>query len=182
MRLPAPFLAACLAWAANPGSAQELFGGVHAHAVETPLSLDTGEGGADVQIGYRFARLRLLANGDGPAPYAFASLNSAGDTNFIAAGLAWKVAIGPVYLRPGIGLSLNDGPERRVDRETGTRTELGSRVLFEPELALGTQLSDSVSLEASWVHISGAHLFNAAQNPGIDMIGVRVNWRFNSAK
>ena len=94
----------------------------------------------------------------------------------MAAGLAWKVDLGPVYVRPGVGLSLNNGPERRVDPD-GTRTDLGSRVLFEPEIGLGVNLGARASVEASWVHISGARLFNYEQNPGIDMFGVRVNYR-----
>lgn len=167
----------CLSlFVASPAHAGELFGGVYAHAVDTPLSLSSGESGVDIQLGYRGAPIRVLENGDGPAPYAFASVNTAGDTDFIAAGLAWKVQLGPVYLRPGVGLSLNNGPERRVDA-SGTRTDLGSRVLFAPEIGVGVDLGRGASLEASWVHISGARLFNNAQNPGIDMIGVRVNWR-----
>ena len=57
------------------------------------------------------------------------------------------------------------------------RTDLGSRVLFSPELAVGARLSQRLSAEASWVHISGARLFNNEQNPGIDMMGVRLNYR-----
>ncbi len=95
----------------------------------------------------------------------------------MAAGLAWKFAFGPLYLRPGVGLSLNNGPARRVDPATGNRTELGSSVLFAPEFGVGLELGRGASLEASWVHIRGARLFNNAQNPGIDMIGVRFNQR-----
>lgn len=80
-------------------------------------------------------------------------------------------------MRPGIGLAIHDAPSLRVNPQTGLRTDLGSRVLFEPEIAVGTRLSDRVSIEASWVHISNARLFDREQNPGIDAIGVRVNWR-----
>lgn len=170
-------LGLALAFAA-PLHAGEIFGGIYAHAVDTPLSLDSGEGGADVQIGFRAEPIAALAAIGSPAPYGFASVNTAGDTDFLAAGLAWKVAVGRVYFRPGIGLSLNNGPDRRIDG-AGNRTELGSRVLFEPEIGVGVELGRGASLEASWVHISGARLFNSEQNPGVDMIGVRVNWRIN---
>lgn len=170
-------LSATLA-AIGPAQAGEVFGGLYAHAVHTPFSLDSGEGGADIQLGYRGAPISALAAVGAPEPYAFVSVNTAGDTDFIAAGLAWKVELGSsVYLRPGVGLSLNNGPERRMDPATGMRTDLGSRVLFEPELGLGVSLGKGASIEASWVHISGARLFNGEQNPGIDMVGVRVNWR-----
>lgn len=163
--------------AAAPAHAGEVFGGLYAHAVDTPLSLDSGEGGADIELGYRGAPIDALAEIGSPEPYAYASINTAGDTDFLAAGLAWKIDIGPVYLRPGIGLSLNNGPERRVDPITGNRTELGSAVLFAPEFGIGVELGGGASVEASWVHISGARLFNNEQNPGIDMIGVRFNQR-----
>lgn len=163
--------------AASPAWAGELFGGVYSHGVDTPLSFDTGEGGADLQLGYRGAPIDALELVGGPEPYAFVSVNATGDTDFIAAGLAWKVELGRVYLRPGIGLSLNNGPDRRVDPATGNRTDLGSPVLFEPELGIGVELGRGASLEASWVHISGARLFNSEQNPGIDMIGMRLNLR-----
>jgi len=177
---PKLILALAAGLAANsPAHAGEVFGGLYAHAVATPFSLDSGEGGADIQLGYRGAPIAALAAVGAPEPYAFVSVNTADDTDFVAAGLAWKVELGSsVYLRPGVGLSLNNGPERRVDA-SGTRTDLGSRVLFEPEIGLGVELGRGASLEASWVHISGARLFNGEQNPGIDMVGVRLNWRIN---
>lgn len=164
------------ALAAAPACAGEIFGGLYAHAIDTPLSLGTGEGGADIELGYRAEPIGALAAIGSPAPYAFASVNTGGDTDFLAAGLAWKFALGPVYVRPGAGLSLNNGPDRRVDGD-GTRTDLGSRVLFAPEIGVGVELGRGASIEASWVHISGARLFNSEQNPGIDMIGIRFNQR-----
>lgn len=175
--LPAAALACTLSAPAAPAAASEVFGGIYAHGVDTPLSFDTGEGGADIQLGFRGEPIRALAVVGGPAPYAFVSVNTAGDTDFVAAGLSWKVDFGPVYVRPGIGLSLNNGPDRRVDAATRLRTDLGSRVLFEPEIGVGVELGHGASVEASWVHISSARLFNAEQNPGIDMFGVRFNQR-----
>lgn len=178
IRMTAALLGLSFTAAAAPAYAQEaeLFGGIYAHAVDTPLSFSVDEGGADIELGYRGAPIAALKAVGSPAPYAFVSVNTAGDTDFISAGLAWKVDLGPVYVRPGVGLSLNNGPERRVDAN-GTRTDLGSRVLFEPELGVGVEMGERTSIEASWVHISGARLFNYDQNPGIDMFGVRVNYR-----
>ena len=164
--------------APTPATAQEVFGGLYAHGVETPFTFDTGEGGADIQLGLRGEPIRALGAIGSPAPYAFVSVNTAGDTDFVAAGLSWKIAAGPVYVRPGIGLSLNNGPERRVDPATRLRTDLGSRVLFEPEIGVGIAVGANMSIEASWVHISSARLFNSEQNPGIDMMGLRINRRF----
>jgi hypothetical protein len=173
------FLAVFLACGlAVPAQAGEVFGGLYAHAVDTPFTFDTGEGGADVQVGVRSDPIEALRVIGRPAAHVFGSLNSEeGGTDFVAAGLSWKIETGPVYIRPGIGLALHNAPDLRVDPETRIRTDLGSRVLFEPEIAIGTELSERVSVEASWVHISNARLFNREQNPGIDMMGVRLNWR-----
>ena len=168
-------VAALAALVAAPVAAEEVYGGVYAHAVETPFTFDTGEGGVDIQLGYRADPLEALSFIGAPSPYVFASVNLDGDTNFAGAGLSWKFALGDVYVRPGIGLVVHDAPSLRVDPETRIRTDLGSRVLFEPEIAIGTRLSDRVTAEVSWVHISNARLFNSEQNPGIDTIGVRLN-------
>ncbi|QQN73054.1 acyloxyacyl hydrolase [Croceicoccus sp. YJ47] len=162
--------------AAQPAMAQELYAGVYAHAVDTPFTLETGEGGVDIAGGYRFAREEALSFIGSPSPYVVASVNLDGDTSFAYGGLSWKIGKGPVYVRPGIGLVVHDGPERRV-RADGRRLDLGSRVLFEPEIAVGTQINDTLSIEASWMHVSHARLFDREQNPGLDMIGARLNWR-----
>ena len=167
-------LAAVTAFFPAAASAQEVYGGVYAHGVDTPFTFDTQEGGVDLQAGYRFAEIEALAD---MQPYVFGSVNLDGDTNFGGVGVSWKADIGPVYVRPGVGLVLHDAPDFRVNPQTGYRTDLGSRILFEPELAVGVDLSDRWSVEASWVHISNAQIFNSEQNPGIDTMGLRVNYR-----
>ena len=175
----APILAAAAALAL-PGaaSAQEVFGGVYKHGVDTPFTLYAGEGGADIELGYRFAPIRALAVVGSPSPYLIGSLNTRGDTSFAGVGMSWRFGVkGPLYIRPGVGLIAHTGPSYRVDLARGQETDLGSRVLFEPELGIGYQLRPKVSVEASWTHISGARLFNTQQNPGIDMWGARLNYR-----
>jgi len=172
-------LAAALAAPFVPAAAcaQEVFVGAYVHEVDTPLTLRVGEAGADIAAGYRFKPIRALHVIGSPAPYLVGSLNTAGDTSFAGAGLAWTIGKGPVYLRPGVALVVHNGPDFRVDPATGDRTDLGSRVLFEPEIAVGYRLNQRVSLEASWMHISQGRIFNYDQNPGIDMMGARVNYR-----
>ncbi|GAA4024169.1 acyloxyacyl hydrolase [Sphingomonas swuensis] len=149
-------------------SASELFTGVHAHAVNTPLSLESDlEGGTDLSLGIRGDRI-----GRTPLqPYAFVSVNTAGDTNFAAAGLSARFGR-QIYIRPGIGIAVHSGSAANSNRPD--RIAFGSRVLFEPELAVGAALNDRLSLEASWVHFSHGQIFGK-QNPGIDNIGVRLN-------
>lgn len=176
MKIVVTALAAMVGFASVPATAGEAFAGAYAHGVETPLTFHTGEDGVDLQLGYRFGGIDALAAVGRPAPYLFGSLNTGGDTSFAGAGLSWKLGRGPVYVRPGVGFVVHDGPSDRVDPASGRHTELGSRVLFAPEIGIGANVSDKLSIEASWVHISHAQLFNSAQNPGIDMMGVRLNW------
>lgn len=166
-----------LALSATPATAQEVFGGLYAHAVDTPFTLETTEGGVDIAAGIRFGGIEALSFLGKPEPYLVGSLNTGGDTSFAGGGLAWTIGKGPFYVRPGIGLVLHDGPEFLVDPATGFRADLGSRVLFEPEIGVGYRFSERASVEAHWMHISQGQIFDGQQNPGIDMIGARVNWR-----
>ena len=176
-------VALVLSLAAVPAAAQELFGGVYVHGADTPLSLDTGERGIDLEAGYRFAPSERLSLIGKPSPYLIASANTAGGTSFVGAGLSWKISLsgprGAVYVRPGLGLVVHNAPSYRVDRASRYRTDLGSRVLFEPELAIGTRLTPRLALEASWVHVSNAGLLSHDQNPGLDMIGLRLTYALN---
>ncbi|WP_114521414.1 acyloxyacyl hydrolase [Altererythrobacter sp. ZODW24] len=175
MRQIAILAAAMTLGLASPASAQEAFAGVYVHEVATPFTFEVNEGGADIQAGYRFAPSQALSFIGKPQPYVLASINTDGDTSFAGGGLSWKIGHGPIYVRPGIGLIVHDGPDERFNPVAQRRTDLGSRLLFEPEIAIGARVSDRVSIEASWVHISHARLFNSGQNPGIDMMGVRLN-------
>lgn len=171
---PAALALVALAPAAQ---AQEVFAGLYAHGVDTPLTLYTAEDGADLALGVRFAPIEELDFVGAPSPYLIGSLNSRGDTSFAGAGLSWQLGAGPFFVRPALGVVLHDGPEFRVDPVRGRRTDLGSRVLFEPELGIGYRIDERLAVEASWMHISHARLFDRNQNPGIDMIGARLNWR-----
>ncbi len=168
--------ATAIAALAAPAAAQEVFVGGYAHGVDTPLTLETGERGADIQAGVRFNRIEALGFIGKPEPYVFGSVSTSGETSFVAAGLSWTLGKGRFYARPGIGVAVHDGPALRVNRATSQRTDLGSRVVFEPELAVGVRLSERWSAEASWVHLSHARIFSG-QNPGLDLIGVRLNYR-----
>lgn len=172
-------LAALAALVAIPSaaSAQEVFAGVYAHEVDTPFTLQTQEGGVDIAAGIRFGGIEALSFLGKPEPYLIGNLNTRGDTSFAGVGVGWTIGKGPFYVRPGIGLVVHDGPEFRVNEETGFRTDLGSRVLFEPEVGVGYRVSEIASVEAHWMHISQGQIFDSQQNPGIDMMGVRVNLR-----
>lgn len=157
---------------ASPAAAIDIFAGVAAHAVDTPFTLETGEGGTDLTFGVRGARIEGLSFIGSPSPYALGAVNLDGATSLAAIGLSWRFG-DPFYVRPGIGLAVHDGPSRRF-ATNGDQTDLGSRILFEPEIAVGLQFSKGVAAEVSWIHASHATLFNSGQNPGLDIIGARL--------
>ena len=160
---------ALLALSSVPAHAGELFGGLYVHDVKTPLDKSGIEGGADVQLGYRGGRI-----GHTPLqPYAFGALNTAGDTSYAAVGLSAKFGKS-IYIRPGVGLAIHTGSAEKFQDPTNDKIDFGSRILFEPEVGVGAQVNDRLSIEASWVHMSHAQLFGR-QNPGIDNLGVRLN-------
>jgi hypothetical protein len=100
-------------------------------------------------------------------------LNTAGDTSYAAVGLSAKFGHS-IYIRPGLGIAIHTGSAEKFQDLSNDKIDFGSRVLFEPEVGVGTQLNDRLSIEASWVHMSHAQLFGR-QNPGIDNLGVRLN-------
>jgi lipid A 3-O-deacylase len=155
-----------------PAAAAEVFGGVYVHDVKLPTDLSGLESGADAMVGFRGGSIAKPL-GAALQPYAFGALNSSGNTSYAAAGLAARFDLGnKVYVRPGVGLAIHNGSAGRFFRND--KIAFGSRVLFEPELGIGTQLTDKVSLEASWVHMSHATVFSG-ENPGIDNLGFRLN-------
>ena len=165
-----------LALLASHGAAgaAEIFTGLHVHDVKTGITATGFEEGVDFQLGFRGDPIRALSVIGAPSPYVFASVAGDEGADFLAAGISWKIG-GQVYVRPGVGVAIHDGPSRLDPGEQ--RIDFGSRLLFEPEIALGVQASERISVEASWVHLSHGTLFGG-NNPGMDNIGVRLNYRF----
>ena len=158
-------------FAVAPAQASEIFGGVYVHDVDTIFTKSGVEDGADIQVGWRGDPI-----GKTPLqPYAFVAVNTAGETNYASVGLSAKFG-DKVFIRPGLGLAVHTGSARNFQDDTNDKLEFGSRVLFQPELGIGTNINDRMTIEASWVHMSTAQLFGK-QNPGIDNFGVRLSFK-----
>ena len=156
---------------ATPAHAGEIFGGLYVHDVNSPLTLGGEEGGVDLQLGYRFGRI-----GRTPlAPYVFGALNSDGETHYAVAGISAKFGR-RLYVRPGIGVAVHSGDSGEFEDPFDDDVELGNRFLFAPELGVGYQVNERLSIEASLIHLSHGQIFGG-QNPGIDNVGVRLNWK-----
>lgn len=164
-------LAFAVVTASSPSNAGELFGGLFTHDINTPWTRTGPEGGIDIQLGWRGKRI-----GRTPLqPYGFLTLNTAGDTHYGAIGISAKFG-DRLFVRPGIGLAVHTGSTSDHFDPTDDQIEFGSRLLFAPELGVGTRLNDHLTIEANWVHMSHAQLFSR-QNSGIHNLGIRLNWK-----
>ena len=152
-----------------PAAATEVFGGAYVHDVDTPLTYSGIEGGMDLVAGVRGGLIAMTPL----QPYGFVAVNTAGETNYGAIGLSAKFG-DALYFRPGLGLAIHSGSTKDYSDPNDGKIDFGSRVLFEPEVAVGAKLNDRLSVEASWVHMSHGTLLSR-QNPGIDNFGVRLN-------
>jgi hypothetical protein len=194
--------AACAAVAvAAPAFAGEVFVGVYKHDVTfvgnaVGLGAAGRESGEDVHLGYRTDKIESWRWLGKPQFHAMLSVNSNNTSNFVAAGLDWKINLGKpggFYLRPGMGLAYTDGEtqlppvnapgisQEEIQRRLklyNTRIDFGSKVLFEPELALGYEFNDRWSGELSYVHLSNGQIFHQGKNQGLDDAGVRLVYKF----
>src|SRR6476646_5586367 len=78
---------------AQPARAGEVFGGVYVHDVKLPTDLSGIESGADLVLGYRVSRIGHLWRAE-LQPYGFIAVNTAGDTDYGAIGIAAKFPLG----------------------------------------------------------------------------------------
>ncbi len=182
-----------------PARAAEAYGGLFVHDVTflgeaIGLGAAGREGGTDVHLGLRSGRIDALSVLGRPQAHAMVSINSHNTSNFVAAGLNWAIPLGPrFYIRPGFGLAYTDGAaglppvnqpgispaeiQRRLALYN-TRIDFGSKVLFEPELALGVRLGERWAAEFSYVHLSNGQIFHRGKNQGLDDAGVRLVYSF----
>ena len=156
-------------------TAQEAYVGGFGHNLDLGISARPREHGADVEVGLRTAPLvetRLIQL----RGYGMGSFNSDHGVNFGSIGLAlrFKLPRG-FYIQPGLGGAAQTGDDHHYQFYSD-RLSLGSRFLFQPELAVGLPLGPRFAAELAYVHISNAHL--SPQNPGMDDLGVRLVYRF----
>ena len=187
---------AVLALAAGPACAGEAMLGVYQHDVMDRISHGGHfEHGKDIVFGFRTASLDELSAIGSPRVHVIVGVNTLGETSYAAAGFDWRLKFGPgdrFYFEPGIGAAIHTGavnlpspfdpgltPQEVATRfhDFQTKLDLGSRVLFEPELSLGWKATDRWSIEMSWIHMSHAQLAGP-QNPGLGNFGFRAVYRY----
>lgn len=178
---------------APTATAGELFGGVYAHDIDDQISNGHFEEGPQIIVGARTTALEELKAIGSPRVHVLAGISTRGGTDYVAAGLSWRFPFADrFYVEPGIGLAVHDtrinlpSPNapglteaERTKRNDDIRTklDLGSRVLFEPELSVGWRATSRLAFELSWVHLSHGQLAGK-QNPGLGDFGLRAVYRY----
>lgn len=190
---------AFLAFSTHPARAAEIYGGLLVHDVTFVgeffgLGAAGRESGTDLHLGLRSDRLDKLRVLGRPQAHVMVSINSNNTSNYVAAGLDWKLPLGDrFYIRPGFGLAYTDGAaglppvnqpgisRAEIERRLvlyNTRIDFGSKVLFKPELALGIRLNERWAAELSYVHLSNGQIFHTGKNQGLDDAGARLVYSF----
>jgi len=192
-RISLGFVIACAVMTLTSGAADaaEVWGGAYRHDIKDGLSEGDFEGGAQLAAGVISAPIGLLRLLGRPSAYATGAVNTDAGTNYATAGLSWRLQRAPtdrLYLRPGLGVGVHDAKvdfpspyepgltdaQRQVRFKRGLEDiDLGARVLFNLELALGWQASERIAVEASWMHLSHGESAGS-QNPGLSDLGVRL--------
>ena len=186
-------IATAAALAASPAAAGEVFAGLYAHDIDDGISYGKFEHGVQIVAGVRTTALDELAVIGKPRLHLLTGVNTAGGVDYLAAGFAWRFGLSRhIYIQPGIGLAIHDNrvalpspaepgisAAERAKRlgDFQTKLDLGSRVLFEPELTLGWKATERLSVEASWIHLSHARLAGH-YNPGGADVGLRLSYRY----
>ena len=197
-------LAAAVVSTASPASAGEVVIGGFAHDTTFGVSGSPHEQGTeDIQLIYRTHQFHIPWLLD-PMAYAKAQINTDGRTNFFTLGAEWRkhlfhsrfygdFGIGGAYVdgyntypdhfnpdstpAPGPNATAAQPARYNSDLNTCTRFKaMGSDFVFNPNFALGYDVTRHISVELAWDHYSNAGF--GGRNPGLDTFGGRLAYRF----
>ena len=145
------------------------------------------ENGPNVQAELVFKSPKILRIIKSPRPYIIASLNTGGTTSYGAIGLNWNVKLGGKFsLEPGFGYAIHNGekepPYPRFDERNVTFNEenllLGSRDQFRTSLSLNRELTEKLSAQITFEHLSHGYIIGGGHNQGLDNLGLRIGYKF----
>ena len=168
---------------------EEVTVGLLAHNIEVidPKNANKEDGPAlDAQLTFSSPEfLRVIGS---PRPYVALAPNLAGDTSFAAVGLTWRIGLGENWaIEPAFGYAVHDGEvsnpfpngDPRATAFTNENVLLGSEDLFRSSIALTRRLSDSLGVQAFYVHYSHGQILGSGRNQGMDQAGLRLTYSFD---
>lgn len=149
------------------------------------------EQGVAATAEYLFDSPRALRFLGGPRPYVGTMLSLEGYTNFLQAGLNWRLERGRFYADLGGGGAVHDGhldlpqPVAGLSAEenerrralNADRVRFGKRVLFHASLTAGVRVTDNLAVEVGAQHWSNGNVHSPV-NDGSDILHLRTAYRF----
>ena len=138
------------------------------------------ESGLNLEVALLSRPIAALATVGRPRVYVSGSLNSDGDTNFAAVGLAWRRDLSERFSGEiQFGYALHDGVVDTINPvEAQSRLLLGSRDLFRSAFSLDWKASEDTRIGLQWVHLSHGQILGDGRNQGIDTAGLVMTYRF----
>jgi hypothetical protein len=174
------WLAASVASAQAPSSddvripgLDEMRIGALVHSIEP----SNAEDGVDLNLELLFRRTATKYNDPfldfvfRPRIHLGTSINLAGDTSQLYAGLTWDMKLAPrLSLEVSFGGALHDGP-------TGDNTpdSYGCALNFRESVSVGYALDERWTVYGTFAHMSNAGLCD--QNTGISSVGLRLGYK-----
>ncbi len=125
-----------------------------------------------------------------PRPYIMVSGNVSNDgVNFGGVGLLWRWEFADGWaFEPGFGYIIHDGeldnPFADDTPEAAAFSDehqlLGSRDLFRTSFALEREFGERFAGQLYWEHMSHGQILDTGRNQGLDYVGVRLLYRFDT--
>jgi lipid A 3-O-deacylase len=151
----------------------EVRAGILTHSIDG----NNGEEGADLNLEVLFRRLDgryddpLLDFALRPRVHVGASVNTAGDTSQIYAGLSWEVQLAPkLSLELTFGGALHDG-----ETSDNAADSYGCSLNFRESASIGYALDERWTIYGTISHMSNANLCD--ENTGLTSVGVRLGYK-----
>jgi hypothetical protein len=161
----------------NGGAPAPLIDEVRLGALAHSIDDSNAEEGTDLNVELLFRRRAgsyghpLLDLALRPRVHLGASVNTAGDTSQIYAGLTWDAQLAPrLTLELTFGAALHDGPT-----DGGLQDSYGCAVNFRESASLGYALDERWTLYGTISHMSNADLCD--HNTGLTSAGLRLGYK-----
>lgn len=161
--------------------------GVMAHNIKVTDDKNADkEDGVNINGEIRFNGIEQLSWIGSPHPFVMASVNTASETSFAAAGLEWDFEFADGWhLEPGVSYAMHTG-ELKIKGDTAAERAayqeefllLGSRDLFRTSLALTRDFNEKWSAQLLFEHLSHGQILGNGRNQGLDEFGIRLVRRY----
>jgi lipid A 3-O-deacylase len=125
-----------------------------------------------------------------PRPYFFGSVATEdGGVNFGGVGLLWRWEFADGWaFEPGFGYVIHDGaidnPHPDGTAQAAAYEEehqlTGSQDLFRSSFALEREFGERFAAQLYWQHMSHGQILDSGRNQGLDYVGLRVLYRFDT--